>query len=340
MKILVNKILPHLAFWLVSWLTLLNNFQASSQLAPTDYIFTAIFMSFIVLAVYTNLYSLIKLTNRNTNLLVIILTSALITIFYTVGLVVGFDPLVEWLFPNYYLISYFDFYDTGRYFIVFIFVSSLIYFAQSWFSLKQSEAQVVRLEKEKLNAELDTLRKQVNPHFLFNSLNSIYALVLAKSDDAPEALLKLSDALRYVIYEANSPRVELMKEIEFIEHYIGLQTLRLRKRDKLDVDIDVKHHHLSIAPLLLISVVENCFKHGLSASEENCFIDIRISTDDKNMCIATRNKSYSQTNYSEYSGGTGLMNLKSRLEVEYPGRYNLNIEQGQDIFTVELEIEL
>ena len=143
---------------------------------------------------------------------------------------------------------------------------------------KESESKLIKTQKEKIEAELDALKNQINPHFLFNSLNSIYSLVLKKSDRAPEVLIKLSDSMRYIIYEANDEFVDLNREIDFISNYIELQKLRMSDKDTVDYHILGESENQYIAPLLLIPIIENGFKYGIKGETETSFLTFLLTS--------------------------------------------------------------
>ncbi len=340
-NILRNRILQHVVFWLVAVYFLFRNFQSSSWIAPTDLIFTGIFSVFIMMAVYVNLQLLIpkffqqgKYTLYAVSLIILLF---LITYFY----IFSFDYIIEWLFPGYYLISYFDLWETLKYFIIFIGLTSLLHFSKSWFLFKEAEARLDKISREKLEAELSALKSQINPHFLFNSLNSIYSLVLKNSDKAPEALIKLSDAMRYIIYESDEEKVPLKKEIDFITNYIELQKLRMSDKDKLAFSVPERIENLKIAPLLLIPVIENGFKYGIKGETEASFINVSIKIDKNSLSLFVKNNLGTVDDIErEKPHGTGLANLKKRLSLIYPGRHLLEIDQTKDNFTVNLSIDL
>lgn len=254
---------------------------------------------------------------------------------------IGFDVIVDLAFDGYYLISYFDYWNTMKYFVIFIGITSLLHFSKSWFLYKESETQLAKTQKEKLEAELDALKSQINPHFLFNSLNSIYSLVLKKSELAPEALIKLSDTMRYIIYESNDEKVDLAKEIEFIKNYIQLQELRMSAKDNVEFHVNGNITNQKIAPLLLIPIIENCFKYGIKGDTEDSYVSMEIVVDQKNMSLKTINN-LGEVDHVERNkaSGTGLKNLKKRLDLIYPKNHELNIDQTDDKFNVDLKIEL
>ena len=335
------RILQHVLFWSISLYILLRNFQSSSALAPTDYMYTGIFSVFLFITVYVNLLVLIpKYFHRGRYGIYFLFTSLLLGMI-TFALIYLFDHLVEWIFPGYYLISYFDFLGALKYFVIFTGVSSLLHFSKSWFLYKEAESKLAKTQKEKIEAELNALKNQINPHFLFNSLNSIYSMVLNKSEYAPDALIKLSDSMRYIIYESNHERVELEKEIDFITNYIELQTLRMSDKDKLNLNISGGIHNQKIAPLLLIPIIENCFKYGIKGETESSFVDLQIHIGENFISLHTKN------NIGIVDGverdkpkGTGLKNLKMRLDLIYPYAHQLDIDTSNNIFKVDLKIEI
>lgn len=340
-KIVRIRILQHLAFWSISLYFLLGHFQSSSQLAKTDYMYTGIFSLFLILAVYINLTVLIPHFFHDAKYGYFIGFCAVLIGGISYSQLLLFDTIVEWLFPGYYIISYFDYWETLNYFIVFIGISSLLHFSKSWFLYKESEAKLAQTQKEKIEAELDALKNQINPHFLFNSLNSIYSLVLKKSDHAPEALIKLSDSMRYIIYESNDERVDLKKEIDFLSNYVQLQKLRLSDKDTLNFSISGEISDQKIAPLLLIPIIENGFKYGIKGETESSFVNIAIDVHTSSITLKTSNNIGSVDSVERHkSKGTGLINLEKRLELIYPKKHRLKIDASNDTFTVELNIDI
>lgn len=191
------------------------------------------------------------------------------------------------------------------------------------------------LKAEKAKAELALLRSQVNPHFFFNTLNNLYSLVVHQSDKAPDVILKLSDMMRYTIYEGKKDRVPLKEEIEYLQRYIDLHKIRYQK------EVDIKFEkpeetEATIAPLLLILPLENAFKHGVETMREGAFIHASVFEDDKKIVFRISNNFDEQTEETEK--GIGLENLKKRLELLYPDQHKLEIEKEEGVFTVILEL--
>jgi len=215
-------------------------------------------------------------------------------------------------------------------FFVVLFFSSLLRIALRW---RQTE-------KEKLNAELSYLKAQVNPHFLFNTLNSIYSLAIEKSDSAAPAVAKLSSMMRYVISDSARDFVPLDKEIEYINSYIDLQKIRFGDSVKIIYEITGSIAGKKIAPLILIPFIENAFKYGVNA-EEDAIINVAISIPGNDTLImkVTNNKVHVQNPETENTG-TGIANTRNRLQLIYPAKHTLDIQEDEKQFLVLLTLLL
>lgn len=216
----------------------------------------------------------------------------------------------------------------------FLFLSTAFKFMTDWFVNEKVKS---KLENEKLAAELAFLKSQINPHFLFNSLNNIYSLAYQQSAKTPEAILKLSEIMRYMLYESNDDKVELSKEIRYLENYIELQKLRFKDRACVQLHVQGEPDGQSIMPLVLISFVENAFKHGVATDPEH---PIRICMDirPQQLLFKVQNKISNQN--KDFTGGIGLLNVKRRLDLLYKNRYELSIENNQGIYTSRLQMEI
>jgi two-component system LytT family sensor kinase len=195
------------------------------------------------------------------------------------------------------------------------------------------------LTEEKLQAELSFLKTQIHPHFLFNTLNNLYALTLKKSERAPEMVLKLSELINYMLYECRSDEVALSKEVKFLRNYVDIE--KMRYGDKLDVDIritgDVSDRN--IAPLIILPFVENCFKHGASENLQPSWVKVTIDAHADHMVIKVENsKSLDNGNEKRREEGIGIQNVKRRLVLQYPNRHELKIINGEETFLVILSI--
>ncbi len=218
--------------------------------------------------------------------------------------------------------------------LLFFALSTCIKLVSEWY---RSEKERTIAASQKINSELSFLKAQLNPHFLFNTLNSIYSLANKKSDDTTVAIVTLSELMRYMIYEANEEYISLKKEVEYIKNYISLQLLRLK--DSSGVKINV-HGDLNykIEPLLLISFIENAFKYGTDYKGKT---DIRIIISSRNdeLQLQVHNLSSLQITINKNSG-IGLENIQNRLNLLYPNAHTLEIASDEKSFGIDLKIKL
>ncbi len=226
------------------------------------------------------------------------------------------------------------FIDTVFTSLVFVFLSVVLKLGVDWVLNERIQRD---LENQRLSAELAFLKSQINPHFLFNSLNSIYSLAYQKSETTPEAILKLSEIMRYMLYECNDNKVDLSRELQYLQNFIDLQKIRFGNKAYIDFKIEGKVRNQKIVPLLLIAFIENAFKHGI-ANDTLSPIRLLITLDDEHLHFYIQNKKH--TNNRDSSGGIGLNNVKRRLDLLYPGKYNLDISDQIDTYTCELSLIL
>jgi two-component system, LytTR family, sensor kinase len=190
---------------------------------------------------------------------------------------------------------------------------------------------------EKLNAEQAFLKSQLNPHFLFNTLNNIYSLTLTQSPKAPEAVLKLSELMRYMLYESNVEKVNLETEVKYLKNFIELQKFRYSGQTFIDFQVAGDLASQKIAPLLLISFVENAFKHGeVSLINKPLTISFLLNQNNLNFVV----KNYKKDQNKDEIGGVGLDNVKRRLNLLYPNQYSLEVQEFTDIYLSELNLIL
>ncbi|CAN5899019.1 histidine kinase [soil metagenome] len=196
-----------------------------------------------------------------------------------------------------------------------------------------------QVEKEKLSVELSYLKAQINPHFLFNTLNSIYSLAIQRSDETPAAVVKLSEMMRYVTTEAHSDFVSLEKELNYVSNYIELQKIRLGNTVTINYKSEGALRNKLITPLVLIPFVENAFKYGVNP-EEVCYITISIVVNENVLLFNAANKKVKIDFSKSAESGYGINNASQRLAHSYPGKHKLKIEDGENEYTVSLTITL
>lgn len=204
----------------------------------------------------------------------------------------------------------------------------------------KKEKAAISIEKEKLDTEINFLKSQINPHFLFNVLNNIYTLTVIKSDKAPENLMRLSKMLRYMLYDSNDGKVPLQKEIDYLENYISLASLKDSRGLNIKVDLYKSQASLKVAPLLLIPFVENAFKHSKIEDLKNGFINISLKTSNKFLEFSIENSIPDVVFKKDKIGGIGLPNTIQRLELLYPNKHELNISDNGKVYSVYLKLDL
>ncbi|MEO8416221.1 MAG: sensor histidine kinase [Ginsengibacter sp.] len=202
------------------------------------------------------------------------------------------------------------------------------------------ELENEQLTREKANAELQLLKAQIHPHFLFNTLNNIYSFALAKSPLAADLVQKLSDMLSYMITDCNRLTVPVEKEIQLIKDYIGLERVRYGERLDIQMYVNGDYQNSMIVPLLMIPFVENCFKHGASMMRGKQWMHLVISVNEYELDFNLSNSKPAQPNVIKNKNGIGLLNVQKRLDLLYPGRHELNINSTENTFSVYLKVAL
>lgn len=227
--------------------------------------------------------------------------------------------------------------STGVYVVTLM--ASVLSLLRHWYA---ADRRAQRLRQERLTAELAMLRSQVHPHFLFNTLNNLYALTMQKSDRAPEVVLKLSELLDYMLYESRADTVPVEREATLLTHYLDLERMRHGSGVRIDWRSDLQVPQ-RIVPLLLLPLVENCFKHGVGKSGGGAWVEVALSSTSSDIHFTARNSLPADTAAQEAadrndSGGIGLRNVRERLRLHYPGRSSFSAEIRDGVYDVRLSI--
>lgn len=332
-------IIPHFLFWMVSivFFTVVLVYTRDFSLAAIDLKTTISFfitILFLAISVYINLLWLIPTFFKKRKF---VLFSAL-----------EIANILLFILLNYFVSHAFE--EQRPNFLsegiaeailvsVFLGITTLLKFMRDSIALQDAEIRVKEAERQKIEAELQALKSQVNPHFFFNTLNSLYSLSLDKSDMAPEMILKLSDLMRYVIYEARDEKVPLSKQLEFLKSYVYLEQLRTGVVLKVDFAVEGPHTSTMVEPLLFIAFIENAFKHGTRNPAAQPFIHIRFDlTDPKSIRFSIENN-HEPREFGK-SEGFGLLNVKKRLDLIYPGKYRLGIRDDAGIYRLDLTLDI
>jgi len=219
-------------------------------------------------------------------------------------------------------------------------VTSALHFLRENVRLQEQALTLKDLESRKLKAELDSLKAQINPHFLFNSLNNIYSHSLLESKQTPELILKLSGLLNYIIYECQDEFVRVEKEVTFLENYLDLERVRIDESVEVEINLDVANPDARIAPLLFVPLIENAFKHGASVSSQSPFIHVTFSQDSNGCtrftCVNSKDPDVDE---GKKRGGIGLENVRKRLDLIYPQRHRFHVENQGNQYRVEVELD-
>ncbi|SDL58955.1 sensor histidine kinase [Siphonobacter aquaeclarae] len=206
-------------------------------------------------------------------------------------------------------------------------------------NLFRQQELTASIQQEKLSAELQLLKSQIHPHFLFNTLNNLYSLTLKSSPESPQVVLKLSSLLRYILYECNAPTVLLEKEVAFLKDYVELEQLRYGRRLDVSQTFSGNFGDCFIAPLLLVPFVENAFKHGTSQQLDQAWISLDLAVEEKTLNFRLIN-SHDPTYAAQSPGGIGLVNVRKRLDLLYPGAYELKMIREEETFLVAMTLRL
>nr|WP_321355942.1 histidine kinase [uncultured Draconibacterium sp.] len=311
----------------------MNVLKVSAEVKQIDLIYTTVFHLPIVCIVYLNLKLLFPLLWERGSYFsyaaAVIAAAALGSGFY----LLLFDSLIDYIFKGYYFIAYYSFWDISLFFAIYLFISSLLHLARGWFRAEE-------LEKEKSQAELKALKSQINPHFLFNSLNSIYSMARKESKEVPEKIVQLSDLMRHIIYESDADFIALEKEVEMLQNYIDMQNLRSGK-SQIVFTIVGEIQGKKIAPLLFLPFVENSFKHGMKGGANDAFVNIKVEVFGKVLNFEVENsKGQANDPLSAKYHGIGIENVKKRLEMIYPNQHKLTISDNEVRFKVLLQVQL
>jgi sensor histidine kinase YesM len=338
-KILQNRWIQQLIFWSITYFILLNIFASSSSIQPVDRLYTIIFIFTLFIPVMINLYYLMPVFLNAKRYWLFFLLSLLNIVLFSIFNLLLFNELIDYILPGYYFISYYSFLDISKFFVVVVGMAVLLKMAKEWFYLNEEKQKTIILQKEKMEAELKALNNQLNPHFLFNSLNLLYNLALYKKDKTAEAIISLSDILRYVIYQSAREKVTIAEEVELIANYIQLQQLRTGLNASVTFDSQISNPELLVAPLLFLPLIENSFKHGLKKQIPENFIQIILHENQDQVKFTISNSKSLETAKDDSHRGVGLQNIQNRLNLIYPGKHEFKWQENTFEFTASIKLQ-
>jgi LytS/YehU family sensor histidine kinase len=314
-------------------------FSKGESPLTVDYIYTTTFLIVIAIPVSLNFYIWIPKFLRRENYVLYII-SFIFNLVVFAGLASWlFQPLLDYLFQNYFFISYLSSTNIFFVFTIFLIVTTLLKLAEDWFYFNTNQNRLLRLQNQQIQTQLSALRSQINPHFLFNSLNVIYAMALQKQNTITSAIVELSDILRYIIYDSDTDLVSLKDEIKLINNYIAFQKHRVKSSNIVNLNIDVQNNDFKIYPMLLLPLLENAYKYGLSSKKDTTLITIQLIQNDKNFEFSISNSKENNNNDLDNTySGVGLKTLRNNLNLVYPNRHQFIIDQTEQHFTVTIKI--
>jgi sensor histidine kinase YesM len=232
--------------------------------------------------------------------------------------------------PNWFNFVLFHEFNHHLFKFLIVFISALLIHINNKFK---------KIAKEKVDAELSFLKAQIKPHFLFNTLNSIYSLAIQKSNEVPQAIALFSVMLRYITNEAHKNFIPINKELGYISSYVGLQKLRFENTVNVEFFVEGSTDEREIAPLILSTFVENAFKYGVNP-EKKSIIKISVFVSETEICLTVFNNKVIEKNAQLLEGGIGLENVKKRLDLLYPKQYELAINDEKESYSILLKIKL
>ncbi|MBL7807601.1 MAG: histidine kinase [Saprospiraceae bacterium] len=332
-----RRLVYHTIFWLTMYGTMVGTSLRQGILPATTFYNETIQVIFFAVLVYFNLLYLIPnyLAKHAFIYFGLVLAScAIVTPIEVLALflIYGNDPENQATLVDQQEVIY-----LGNVFVTLL--ATVLRVIMDWWRY-QNEKQV--LLTQTMQSELRFLKSQINPHFLFNTLNNLYALTLKKSDKAPEIVLKLAEIMRYMLYECNERRVHLSKEIQYLYNYLDLE--RLRQPKDADISFEVEGHvsEQMVAPLLFVPFVENSFKHGLNHATSGGYVHIKLSVQGEDLEFNIENSKVEQMPRPSHprSGGIGLANVRQRLQILYPENYEIIIRDEPNCYSVTLMLKM
>lgn len=335
-----NATIFNSVLWVCSFIILLFLFAGRTKPEKIDYIYTVCFLITLIIPVLVNLYYLIPtFLKREKYLLFLLFFLANMVVFSELN-PFFFEWIVQTFFSDYYFISYHNSLEVYFIFFIFFVFTSLIKLTEDWVYLNKVENKVLKLQKQEIEQQLYYLKGQINPHFLFNSLNVLYDLALSKKDEITDAILQLSKILRYVIYDIESNKVPLKKEVSLIKNYIAFEKNRHTKDAIITFNYNIENNK-EIYPMLLLPIIENCFKHGVKSGVKNPYININLTEKKETLHFnVVNNFKEINTNGGEAYSGIGIKNIKENLAIVYGKNHSFSIHKKNNIFEVNLLIYL
>lgn len=334
----------HFFFWFACWLfqAILYGFHYPPDFRFVSYAESLFFLPQHIFLSYSIIYFVLPffiLKEKYWMGLLAVITLIIITAFFSpMSNMLFIEPFRNWIdYPQKNLSVFYSFMGGLRGSMTVAGFAVAIKLIKHWYHKKIENEQ---LEKEKLRSELQMLKGQIHPHFMFNTLNSIYALSLKRPHETSQAILKLADLMRYILTESTQHSIELKKEIEILQHYIELEKSRFEHRLDMTININGHINGQLVAPLLLLPFIENSFKHGSNEMIDQAWISLDLQVDGDTLRFKLINGRCNQDGDNPNSAHVGLQNVKRRLNLLYPNAHELRITEDADAFVVSLTLFL
>lgn len=325
----------HLVFWVFTFFSFCWDLREYVTVDPFGFWSSVIIkVGLLASLVYINLLILIPFVYNKSKILYWLSILALVVLFV-------------WSYRATYFITTKDVYELyippaiDRYFgksfiaIRYLIFSMLFNFLRGWFD---QEKKLNQIKISQIGTELKLLRAQVNPHFLFNTLNNLYSLALKKSDKTPELILRLSDMMEYMLSESTDSKVMLQKDVDNLINYLEIERIRQGNNSSIEMTVHGDLQRKKIAPLLLMPLVENAIKHGINTLQQNAYLKADLVVNNESLSFLISNNFVPESNQSQHNG-FGLKNLRARLDLLYPELYKLIINESGDTYTANLKID-
>lgn len=330
-----KRIITHVLFW-ASYVLFFGSIYGKYGNDYSWYFIESLCMlPFIMAATYITIYGLLPFYLKKRKLLTTVFLIGLVLFSATLGERV-FLRIINNLPVNYesiFGVTFLYLFLETNFMVGIAFSIKII---KKWLEQQEEKHE---MEKQNLKSELNFLKVQLNPHFLFNTMNNLYSLSLEKSSKTSEGIAKTAELLRSVLYECNDSEIPLEKEVNLLENYIELEKMRYGNRLQVNFNVKGPVNDYKIAPMLLFTFVENCFKHGCSNNTEKPDIAVLLKANQQRIKFTTENnKAKKRKDNSKKSGGIGLNNAKKRLEIIYPERHRLTVSEDDNHFKLNLEI--
>lgn len=337
-KTIVTHLIQHLLFWVISFFVLLRAMDQDGETTILDVIYTALFHIHLICFVYILLFLLIPRHLSKAQFIPFAMTSVGLFGFGYFLYQFTFYSISDWLFTDFYFVAVYEPIETLSILLIYYVLTTLLFLSRSWFEALALKKEVAELKELNSTNELKALRAQISPHFLFNSLNTIYGLSIKKAPETPERILSLSQILRYNLEQSNDELASLSDEIDYVKEYIKLQKDRLDYPDQLRLVILGQVGDQNVPTLMLIEFLENALKHG-TIQQEGAFIDLKLTVAvDAFEMICSNSIDQDQSTLAT-STGVGLENIRKRLELLYPQKHALTIIEKEHEFVVKLRLD-